>query len=284
MLPILPSGRKMGWKPRPIAAHAPRFAAVRGLMSVPLPVRASLRSHFPFVFDQKTLGSCTANSGSLVLAFLHGVKEPLNAPSRLDYYYKERAFEKTITEDAGAAISTGVQQAATHPICTEMFWPYVESKFAVKPYLKSLGPTIAGYEALASLPSDNVLLSSSYLANPKTDYRACIGLRKQPFLIGFTVFDSFDGEQITKTGIMPMPQPGEKENGGHAVTVIGYDWDFHNNPVALRSGLDVNKLPTKMYEVQNSWGSAWGDHGRFWMPAEFMENPAMANDAWDLQR
>ena len=39
-----------------------------------------------------------------------------------------------------------------------------------------------------------------------------------PFVFGFTVYESFEGDPVTRTGHVPMPESGEGVVGGHAVS------------------------------------------------------------------
>ena len=66
-----------------------------------------------------------------------------------------------------------------------------------------------------------------------------------PVVIGFTVYDSFESDEVAKTGVMPMPAPAEHVLGGHAVLVVGYD--------------DASQR----FRVRNSWGTSWGQKGYF---------------------
>lgn len=81
-----------------------------------------------------------------------------------------------------------------------------------------------------------------------------------------------------------MLMPGKKEQvvGGHAIAVIGYDFDFYNNPVFKKSGLSRAQVSNEMFEIRNSWGAAWGDKGNFWMPVAYLCNKNLADDAWSL--
>lgn len=61
-----------------------------------------------------------------------------------------------------------------------------------------------------------------------------------PFVFGFTVYESFESEQVAQTGIVPMPAPGETVVGGHCVVAVGYD--------------DSKRT----FIIRNSWGTGWG--------------------------
>lgn len=58
-----------------------------------------------------------------------------------------------------------------------------------------------------------------------------------PFVFGFSVYESFEGEEVTKTGIVPIPKPDEHLLGGH----VGY----------IKS--------SKQFIIRNSWGKTLGD-------------------------
>ncbi|MDX2235297.1 MAG: C1 family peptidase, partial [Hyphomonadaceae bacterium] len=98
-------------------------------------------------------------------------------------------------------------------------------------------------------------------------YRACLATGA-PFVIGFTVYESFESAAVATTGVVPMPGPGERALGGHAVCVIGYR--------TTRAG-------QLHYEVRNSWGPAWGVDGSCWMPAAYIEDLNLADDAWVIR-
>jgi C1A family cysteine protease len=71
---------------------------------------------------------------------------------------------------------------------------------------------------------------------------------------------------VAKTGLVPMPRPGEKSQGGHCVLIVGYD------------------QTKKWFICRNSWGVNWGDKGYFYLPYEFVENPNYCDDFWALQK
>ena len=84
---------------------------------------------------------------------------------------------------------------------------------------------------------------------------------------GFTVYTR-SRRASARTGSMPMPQPDEKVLGGHAVVAVGY-----------------KPIKGQLYfECRNSWGTSWGDHGYFWMPAAYITSPSLASDFWVIQQ
>ena len=50
-----------------------------------------------------------------------------------------------------------------------------------------------------------------------------------PFVFGFSVYESFETDEVAKTGIMPMPQKNEKVLGGHAVSAVGFNDKYFIN-------------------------------------------------------
>ena len=86
-----------------------------------------------------------------------------------------------------------------------------------------------------------------------------------PFVFGFTVYESFESEEVARTGEVAMPGPGEKAIGGHAVLAMGYD-DAH-----------------RRFLVRNSWGTDWGEKGHFTMPYAYLTDSNLSDDFWTIR-
>jgi C1A family cysteine protease len=86
-----------------------------------------------------------------------------------------------------------------------------------------------------------------------------------PFVFGFTVYESFESQQVAQTGHAPMPAPTEASIGGHAVIAVGYD-DSQN-----------------WFIVRNSWGVGWGMKGYFTLPYAYLIDPNLASDFWIIR-
>lgn len=92
----------------------------------------------------------------------------------------------------------------------------------------------------------------------------------QPVIFGMSVYDSFESDQVTRTGYVPVPDVNrEKLLGGHAVLIVGYDDD---KEVCSNTGA---------FKVMNSYGISWGQEGFFWLPYEFVRQ-GLAYDFWVL--
>jgi C1A family cysteine protease len=213
-----------------------------------LPAKVDLRPNMPPVYDQGSLGSCTANA----LCGAYQYDAPGHRPSRLFVYYNERAAEGTVATDAGAELYDGVASLKKYGVCEEEDWPYVEAMFSVKP------PAACYTSALKA----QVLVAAN-IPDTLAGMKQSLAL-SFPFVVGFVVYESFESPGVAATGMMPMPQPGEKVLGGHAVLVVGYDDSMSR------------------FIVRNSWGEGWGDKGYFYMPYDFLCDPHNASDLWNI--
>lgn len=208
------------------------------------PQSVDLRPHFPPCWDQGQLGSCTAFALTGAVAFLHGF-----VGSQLWLYYKERVLEHSTSQDAGAAIRDGIKVLAHYGLPPEAAWPYDPAKFAKRP------PT-SSYKA-----AKKELISEYQRLNGLNDYLDCLA-SGSPFVIGITVYESFEGDAVAKSGDVPMPKPSEQDLGGHAICVVGYDGS--------------------RFIVRNSWGTDWGKSGYFTLPYDYLANADLASDAWTI--
>ncbi len=219
-----------------------------------LPRSVDLRSECPAVYDQGQLGSCTGNGIAGAIEFdqrKQGNKE--FTPSRLFIYYNERVIEGTVSQDSGAQVRDGIKSVATLGAPPETDWAYNIGEFAQKP------PAEAYLDAKLDLVS-----SYSRVAQSLTQMQGCLA-EGYPFVFGFTVYESFEGQQVADTGLVPMPSHGEKVVGGHCVVAVGYD-DSQRH-----------------FIIRNSWGAGWGIKGYCYMPYEYLLSPHLASDFWTIR-
>jgi C1A family cysteine protease len=246
--------KRYGWIPDLPDARDYMYAAPVAMLAK-LPSKKDLRPHCPPVYDQGQLGSCTGNAIAGAVQFDREKQKlkPDFVPSRLFIYYGERVIEGTVNTDAGAMIRDGIKVVAKQGVPPETDWPYDISKFAEKP------PAKAFTDALK-----DQAVSYSRVSQTLSQMKGCLA-SGFPFVFGFTVYDSFESQEVAKTGVVPMPASGESVLGGHAVLAVGYD-DHQQR-----------------FIVRNSWGTGWGMHGYFTMPYTYLTERGLASDFWTIR-
>lgn len=216
----------------------------------PLPLAVDLSPNFPFPpFDQGSLGSCTGNAGvgAMTYAEVRQKIEPVVMLSRLFCYYNSRDDKDN---DTGATIRDTIKAINRYGLPPEETWPYDIDRFTVK-------PSKDAYEQASHRQALH------YARVPQTlDAFKSVLADGHPIVIGFSVYESFEADETTRTGNADLPGPGESLLGGHAVVVCGYDDS------------------TERFHLRNSWGEGWGDRGYFTLPYEYLMNPDLAEDFW----
>jgi C1A family cysteine protease len=239
-----------GWK-RDLPHNHPKL---EHLHLANLPAKVDLRAQLPSCYDQGQIGSCTGNGLAGVVQNRLIVQKLSDwTPSRLFIYYMERDEEGTVNSDAGAEIHDGIKAVATFGVCPESQWPYVESKFTDKPtdqcYTEALKTKALSYLSLGqNLPTLKSKLVEGY-----------------PIVFGITVYESFESDEVARTGIVPMPTDNEECLGGHCIVIVGYD-DSKN-----------------AFLIRNSWGTDWALDGHCWLPYAYVTNETLASDFWIIE-
>jgi len=220
------------------------------------------------VEDQGGLGSCVPNAGDNVFKLRdYIVTGNFFNGARLALYFWCREIDGTINSDEGSYLRTMAKVLADKGVPPEKLWPYIESKFRTKP------PASVETEAIKSHADTYYRVDGDTPTETLTNIKAAIA-STYPVMFGFNVYTSF-----MNTGSMGnMPAPAGKLEGGHAVTVIGYD-DNHKNSWCGAGALFI----------KNSWGLAWGTAnahnpaGYFWMPYAYVLKASNdVGDAWEV--
>jgi C1A family cysteine protease len=245
--------RRYGWIPDQPDQRDHLYAAPPQFLAA-LPAKTNLTAQCPPVYNQGMLGSCTANAIAAAIEF-DRMKQKLSdfVPSRLFIYYNEREIEGTVSIDSGAQLRDGIKSVASDGVCPEPEWPYEIENFTRKPSAKcyrdaQLDRAISYQSLIQDLNQMKGCLASGY-----------------PFIFGFTVYESFEGEAVRKTGRGSMPGSGERAIGGHAVMAVGYD--------------DAQQR----FLVRNSWGPEWGIKGYFTLPYAYLIQNGLARDLWTIR-
>lgn len=199
--------------------------------------------------DQGEEGSCTGHAFTSAREWMARKYQRTSLILSPQYLYVEELMaEGSFPRDDGAAPRTGCQVLAAKGCCEAALYPYVAGKLnppTAEQTQNALKYKTGAYHRIGTLPD-----FLNCLADPTP----------WPVLIGFTVYDSFLSQQVADTGLMPIPKPGEQQQGGHEVVCLGYD------------------LGKQRALTQNSWGDSWGERGYFWMPFEVVMSPD--TDLW----
>jgi|GEM_PF-1065536 len=228
-----------------------------------LPIQAEVdprREYMTKVYAQLRLGSCTANAVAAAIdadCIVSGENPKL--PSRLWIYALERLVEgSSLRQDTGAYGRDGFKVARNIGIVPEVEWPYSD-KIAVW----SQDPR------MTAMWNKRQKTKHPYKAVPRnlSSIRRVLS-NKQTIAFGFSVFESFESQQVTDTGLMPHPDTtAEKALGGHEVLMVGYLKDEPHHALC-----------------RNSWGFRWGLDGYFLMPWTVILDRNLSGDFWTIYR
>jgi C1A family cysteine protease len=240
-----------GWKPS-LPDHRDILADASEL---PVMKEVDPRSDYMTeIYNQLRLGSCTANTvAEAVDAYYLAQGKEAVYPSRLGIYGLERLYEGSpLDQDTGAYGRDGYRAVRRFGMIPERDFPYSDN---IAEWQKDPRPII-------ERSSDRVKLDAPYKVVPRhlTTFKRVLSNR-QTIGFGFTVFESFESDEVARTGIVPMPDPSEKDVGGHEVLLVGYLADMP------AYGL-----------VRNHWDKDWGIGGYFLMPWTYILDPQLADD------
>jgi C1A family cysteine protease len=241
--------RAYGWKP-----DVPDFRDFKFKIAQEeqLPEKMDLTELMPPVYNQLTVGSCTAQAIAAALDYDRKQRQKeFMDPSRLFIYYNERDMEGTVGQDSGAYIRDGIKSVADLGVCHEALWPYDIARFKDRPDSKCYEEAVQ-YQALRYERLDNRSLYSLKYALAKG----------HPIVFGFAVYESFETREMANTGIGKMPGRKERMLGGHAVLAAAYDDSIGR------------------FLIRNSWSSSWGMKGYFTLPYEYLTSTDLADDFW----
>ena len=246
--------RTLGYQCPPKGHHALRLA-MRGSLTVAayLPSSVDLRPLCPPVYDQGSLGSCTAHALVGCVEFLIMRQERENVPvgivlrpSRLGLYFDERNVEGTITTDAGAVLSDGVSILGRFGWRTEDEWPYDVARFADFP---------------AGLYIAQRLTSATPLAHDLDEIRSKLSMG-YPIAFGCAVY-----EQImdAPNGAIALPGANDSSIGGHAMMLVGY------------------RDADAVFVCRNSWNTSWGQDGYGTIPYAYIRDANLTDEIYSTE-
>jgi C1A family cysteine protease len=245
--------RGLGWRPDlPDSRDFRLTIAPQEVKAAPKTI--NMAGMMPAIRDQGNLGSCTGFAARNVIGYTQRRqhRKALFDPSPLFIYFEERRLEGTVDSDAGATIRSAIKVANASGAAPEEVWPYRVERFQDRPPQEV-------YDAAAV----HQALRYERVGRNLGQLKAVLA-RRVPIILGIGVYDSFFSPSVEKTGVVPMPRPGEALLGGHAVVVQGYD------------------DPRRRFYMRNSWGPDWGAAGSFWLPYDYLLDPDLSDDFWAI--
>ena len=221
-----------------------------------LPRKVDLRSSHDVIFDQGTLGTCVSHSVVYQLRYLmkkvFGISVNM---SKLFIHFNGRKLAGIPTNaESGMTMRYGIQSVAVHGAVEETDWPYISSNIFISPP-QSLYDKATFYKGMV------------YFAVSQ-DLKALRNCLNEGFVVSFglMIFSSFMTEDVTKDGIVPIPNKKvEQRLGNHAMTIVGYDDDL------------------EMFIVSNSWGKTWGENGFCYVPYALVLDDEVCGDMWTIR-
>lgn len=233
-LPATPKGRPLGWRHPESVGRLHVGIPYLGTRFDGLPAVVILGG-LPPVYDQGLVGSCTSSALAGAVEILHTHQNlPALRPDRMALYYRERAVEGSIMEDAGAFLADGVASLrGGYDAETRYIGSWGQEWVTAPSNLAQDAPRLVNSDPLTIDPAQVM-------------YALASGF---PVVVGVRIPYSWE----TLTGDT-LALPGDPAIGGHAVCLVGYK--------RTEAGL--------FFRLRNSWGESWGDKGYAWMPSEYL--------------
>ena len=211
-----------------------------------IPEAFTLRTYAPKVKSQGQAGSCTAHAAVTayeIEAKVLGKRWFIEGSEQYNYYHS-RVLGSLFPEDKGAYLRDACKVMAQRGNCPEMLSPY--NAFDINREQGAFTDSFARFfKAQLYTRIIDIDTMKANIANG------------HPIMIGIPIYASF---RMWGDPAVPMPAPGEKKLGRHAVVLLGYS--------------DAQQS----FQLFNSWDSNWGSRGYAWIPYAYLEQ--YGYDAW----
>lgn len=245
-MPILRSyGRKV---PAPLPAHR-----MLSRVTPNLPPVVDLRSWCGPVKNQQTLGSCTGHAFAEAVEWIcrkYLGKQPILSP--LYVYAKELIADGNFPDDDGSTGTTGSNVVIANGVCEDSLYP--DASLTIQTPTAEMDANAAQYAMGAYHGLTGSQVAQSVIGDPTP----------WPVEMGFTVYDSFESDEVASSGIYNPDPNSEQVVGGHEVLIVGYDL----GPTATLRPQEAGPS----FLVQNSWGPwGWNNSGYFWCNSSVLD-------------
>lgn len=232
------------------------YAAPRITANLPAVLDLTTNANYPAAYDQGVWGSCVGNAAAFCMA--HAIHVPRPADpfvmlSRMEIYYLARALRGLENQDGGCMGRDAIKVAAKG-VAEEALWTYTRDHLFTPPPPEVLAAGVA-----------HTAIQYSRISSPTVDNIRSALFSGHPVMLGTLVYPSFESDEAARTGLVPMPQPGERPISGHELVAVG------------------SHHPKRLFKMRGSWGQ-YGDNGHMWMPYDYIANLKYTADLWVIQR
>ncbi|MEN4011884.1 MAG: C1 family peptidase [Chloroflexota bacterium] len=206
------------------------------LSFAPLPEQVDLRNDFPAIQNQGQRGTCVAFATTAVREYLLAKMPGYKNLSEQHLYWNCKQHDGV--SGAGTYISVAMERLLADGQCPEETWPYNPLP-------------IAGNEGQSPPPADarEKGLPQRISETRRIPARSVADLKQaladgQPVAFAVPVFTYWFMEPLRRSGDIRLPFSSDRQEGGHAMTMVGYQDD----PEVPGGGY---------FHIRNSWGTSW---------------------------
>ncbi len=226
-------GAALSRKPGP----QPRFDAF--LAAPVLPPKFDLIAQMPPIEDQGQRGTCVAFASLATVEHYAGLQGAYKNMSEQFLYWDCKAWDGESGSDY-TWLEVSFARLQDDGCCLAATWPYNANP---TPGNLGQGPPTAG--ARADAAAYTIAQYNPLAAKSVPDLKAEL-VRGRAIAFIIPIFNSwYQNSGVTQSGDITMPLPGEPDQGGHAMCLVGYK-DNAGDPGGGR------------FIVRNSWGPWWG--------------------------
>lgn len=200
-----------------------------------------------YVADGMGVHNCTGHAFSSAIEWIfrkYLAKQPVLSPLYL--YAKELIADGHFPTDEGSTGVTGCNVSIANGCCEDYLYP---------DGLQQIEQPTPGMDANAAMYRMGAYHG---LLGAETALSVLGDATPWPVEVGFDVYESFESDEVAKTGVMPVPSSSEQLLGGHENIYVGYD-------IGATPTLRPASCPPA-FLTMNSWGTAWGLDGFYWQP------------------
>jgi hypothetical protein len=225
------------------------LAYSRAAAPVALPENVSLLPNLPPLRDQGERGTCVAQAVCALreqLEIMAGSAIAINLSEQYIYWWCKQ--NDGIPAAHGTYLATGMQCLASTGVPWEAAWPYNPQQQASE----GQGPP-----PLAAAQGDPAFRTIHTVTFNSTDITGIKTRLLEGKLVAFSVpvFDTWYSSLATmRWGKITLPLPGEANDGGHAMVIVGYQDD----PSAPGGGYFIIRNSWHPWSYEGVWQSGYG--------------------------